>query len=91
MRRALVESTPPSSRFGGASSTGLRDAELKNDRFTVSGQGQEGMPTVYGAPGVDRECYPVAIQVADIHTLETEDIKATERSPFCSLSVALLT
>ena len=62
-------------RFGGASSTGARDAELKDDRYTVSGQGVEGVPMVIGAPGVDRETYPTAVQVSDIHAIESEDIR----------------
>jgi len=50
-------------RFGGGSSTGARAGELRSDRYTVSGQGMEGLPMVIGAPGVDREAYPTSVQV----------------------------
>jgi len=66
-------------RHGGASSTGCRVPELKNDRWTVSDLGPQGLAPVVGQPGVDREAYPLRYQVSDHHTLETEDIRAQLR------------
>jgi len=66
-------------RYGGASSTGSRIPELKNDRWTVSDLGPQTLHPVVGQPGVDKECYYVRDQVSDIHTLETEDIRAQLR------------
>lgn len=66
-------------RYGGASSTGSRDAELKTDRWTVSDLGPQTLESVIGQPGVDPESYTVRSRVSDIHTLETEDIRAQLR------------
>jgi len=66
-------------RYGGASSTGNRIPELSADRWTVSDLGPQNLAPVYGQPGVDREVYPLRCQVSDIHTTETEDIRAQLR------------
>jgi len=67
-------------RYGGASSTGSRAPELKNDRWTISDLGPQTLAPVVGQPGVDKEAYLVRDQVSDIHTLETADIRSQVRS-----------
>jgi Ca2+-binding EF-hand superfamily protein len=66
-------------RYGGASSTGSRAPELKDDRWTVSDLGPQSLPGVYGQPGVCPDTYQVREQVSDIHVTETEDIRAKLR------------
>jgi Ca2+-binding EF-hand superfamily protein len=66
-------------RYGGASTSGSRAPELKNDRYTVSDLGPQSLASVVGQPGVDSDAYSLRDQVSDIHTLETEDIRAQLR------------
>jgi len=66
-------------RYGGASTTGERARELKNDRYTISDLGPQTLAPVVGMPGVDRDSYTLKDQVSDIHTSETLDIRAQLR------------
>merc|ERR1711934_61119 len=66
-------------RYGGASTTGERARELKNDRYTISDLGPQTLAPTVGMPGVDRDSYTLRDQVSDIHTTETYDIRAQLR------------
>jgi len=66
-------------RYGGASSTGNRAQELSADRLMVSELGPQTLPPLYCQPGIDKDMYGVREQVSDIHTTETEDIRAQQK------------
>jgi len=66
-------------RYGGASTSGSRVPELRNDRWTISDLGPQSLAPVIGAPGVDKEAYTVRTQVSDIHTTDTLEMREAMR------------